>query len=200
MTDPLLDILPDLPDPDGFVLQSTPTPSTMGEGRAVVLGLASPWVEMRQDLRAVARDLSDPEVAGRWALDVLGVRYLGETSGGIPAEQWRRIVAAARVGIGSAGTYASLARFWRTLIGASEDTPGVVVRRIGAPGDCSVSLVGPVDFAPVLGWLSAAGRLVDAVVGPGVEWEAIVTRPDTAISGNPWSGYHAHGYPLTGGP
>ena len=201
MSDPTrtIDWTPGLPSPDDFVLSNTPSPSTAGAGKAIVLGLALPWVEMRQDIEAMFRDLNDPEIAGPWALDILGTRYGIGTSGGIPAEQWRRIVAAAK--IGSGGDFASLARFWRTLIGA-DDTDAVTVKRIGAAGDATVSLVGPVKFAPTEQWLVKAGQLVGAVVGQqmGIEWEAVVTRPNTAITGDPWSGYHVTGYALRGGP
>lgn len=154
-----------------------------GPSGAAWLAEVAPLGDLDTDVAALYYGLADLSDAAGYVLDVAG-DLVGQARGGLGDAEYRRIIAGARVARSPTGalTPRAVRRGWRALTGAE-------VVRVERLPPASLSMTAQIGWIPTTVYLARAGAIVRDLVADGVEIEAILYGPGTAVYDDPGTGY-----------
>lgn len=145
------------------------------------LAEVAPLGDLDTDVAALYYGLADLSDAAGYVLDVAG-DLVGEQRGGLADAEYRRIIAGRRVARARALTPRAVRRGWQALTSAE-------TLRVERLPPASLSMTAQIGWIPTTVYLARAGAIVRDLVADGVEIEAILYGPGTAVYGDPGTGY-----------
>lgn len=167
-------------EPRTYVQQLLPSP-LRGDRSSAMLWAATDLLDQIDLSLADVALQADPDTAGSWMLERIGIRY-GEPRGGLELEEYRRIVKARVIADTARGRESDLWAVWGALIGSSGDN--LSLRRLQISGSPCVRFKARVLTMPGKAWRARAANVLRLAVAEGVECFGVLYVADAVTLGS----------------